>query len=75
MRDKDSLQVWLPRGITQDSLKVSVTHRDSIKDFTVKWKEMKAADSLGIDAVQKGVLDFRDTFRLRSTTPLIAIPR
>ena len=73
MRDKDSLQVWLPRNIKQDSLKVSVTHRDSIKDFTVKWKEMKAADSLGIDAVQKGGLDFRDTFRLRSTTPLITI--
>jgi uncharacterized protein (DUF2141 family) len=71
--DKDSLQIWLPRDIKADSLQVQVTHRDSIKDFTVKIKELKAADSLSIEAVQKGGLHFRERFTLRATTPLVAI--
>ena len=73
VKDKDSLQVWLPRKITADSLKVTVTYRDSIKKFNVKFKELKAADSLAIDAVQKGGLHFREKFTLSSTTPLISI--
>jgi hypothetical protein len=73
VKDKDSLQVWLPRKLVADSLKVTVTHRDSIKKFNVKFKELKAADSLGIDAVQKGGLHFREKFTLTSVTPLITI--
>lgn len=73
MKDKDSLQVWLPRKLVADSLKVTVTHRDSINKFNVKFKELKAADSLGIDAVQKGGLNFREKFTLTSVTPLITI--
>lgn len=72
VRDKDSLQVWLPRGLT-DSLKVSITHLDSIKDFTVKLKEMKEADSLSVEAVQKGGLHFREKLMLRPSTPLTVI--
>jgi hypothetical protein len=73
VKDKDSLQVWLPRKLVADSLKVTVTHRDSIKKFNVKFKELKAADSLTIDAVQKGGLHFREKFTLVSSTPLITI--
>lgn len=73
VKDKDSLQVWLPRKLTADSLKVSVTYRDSIKKFNVKFKELKAADSLSIDAVQKGGLHFREKFTLAASTPLISI--
>lgn len=72
VKDKDSLQVWLPRKLTADSLKITVTHRDSIKKFNVKFKELKAADSLGIDAVQKGGLHFREKFTLTSTTPIVS---
>jgi len=70
---KDSLNVWLPRGLVADSLKVQVSHRDSIKDFTVKFKEMKAVDSLKVEAVQKGGLHFREKFMLKPSTPLVAI--
>ncbi|PZR16244.1 MAG: hypothetical protein DI539_17730 [Flavobacterium psychrophilum] len=73
VKDKDSLQVWLPRKLTADSLKVTVTHRDSIKKFNVKFKELKAADSLSVDALQKGGLHFREKFTLASTTPLVKI--
>ena len=73
VKDKDSLQVWLPRGLTADSLKVSVANRDSIKDFSVKFKEMKAADSLSVEAIQKGGLNFREKFRIRATTPIMAV--
>lgn len=73
VRDKDSLQVWLPRKITADSLKVTVTHRDSIKNFNVKFKEMKVADSLEVESVQKGGLHFREKLTLRSTTPITTI--
>jgi hypothetical protein len=73
VRDKDSLQVWLPRKITADSLKVTVTNKDSIKDFTVKFKQMKDADSLEIEALQKGGLHFREKLTLRSSTPITTI--
>ncbi|KOS06875.1 hypothetical protein AM493_13175 [Flavobacterium akiainvivens] len=72
-KGKDSLNIWLPRDIVRDSLSVQVTHRDSIKNFMVKLKEIKATDSLTLDAVQKGGLNFRDRFTLRPLTPLTAI--
>lgn len=72
---KDSIQIWVPRNINTvaDSLLVSVNKNDSIKDFVVKTKEMKATDSLSIEAVQKGTLHFRDKFTLRTSTPLTVI--
>jgi len=73
IKDKDSLQVWLPRKISQDSLKVTVTHRDSIKDFTIKFKELKASDSLSVEPLQKGGLHFREQFTLIPSTPLVSI--
>jgi uncharacterized protein (DUF2141 family) len=72
--EKDSLNVWLPRSITADSLMVAIAKNDSVKNFKMNWKEdMKATDSLAITAVQKGGLNFREKFQLSSTTPLIAI--
>lgn len=71
--DKDSLQLWVPRGITADSLKIELRQKDTLKTFTSKFKELKAADSLSIDAVQKGTLHFRERFTLKSTTPIVNI--
>ncbi|MXN91321.1 hypothetical protein GR160_08775 [Flavobacterium sp. Sd200] len=72
MRGKDSLQVWLPREV-KDSLQVKVTKNDVVNDFVVKIKEMKAADSLTVDAVQRGGLHFREKFTLNPSTPLVNI--
>lgn len=72
---KDSVQIWTPRNINTvaDSLLVSIRKNDSIKEYIVKTKEMKAADSLTVEAVQKGILNFRDKFMLKTSTPLITI--
>lgn len=71
--EKDSLQVWLPRNIAADSLLVTVAKYDSIKDFTVKLKEMKAVDSLSFNAKQRGGIHFREKFTLNTSTPLVSI--
>lgn len=72
---KDSVNIWIPKGLKTDSLQVSVNHRNFIKDYTVKLKELKAKDSLTIDAVQKGTLHFRDKFTIKSSTPITAIDK
>jgi len=72
MPEKDSLQIWLPRE-QKDSLKVQVTRRDITDNFTVKFKDMKATDSLAVTAVQKGGLHFREKFTLTPATPLVTI--
>ena len=71
--DKDSVQIWLPRGLKADSLQVQVSRLDSVKNFIVKYKEMKATDSLTVEAVQKGGLHFREQFTLKPSTPLVTI--
>jgi len=71
--DKDSLQIWLPRELKPDSLQVSITKNDVVKDFMVKFKEMKSKDTLQVDAVQKGGLHFRENFTLNASTPIVKI--
>lgn len=73
VKDKDSVQVWLPRKLELDSLSVNVAYKDSVKDYTIRFKEMKAADSLSIAAEQKGGLHFREKFTLNTTTPIVKI--
>lgn len=73
LKDKDSVQIWVPRGITADSLQIAVNHNNFTKDFYLKIKEMKAADSLSVDAFPKGNIDFRDKFNITATTPIVAI--
>jgi hypothetical protein len=73
VKDKDSLQIWLPRDMPRDSVQVQVANGDLVKDFTIKLKEVKASDSLSIEAVQKGSIGFRDRFTLRPSTPITAI--
>lgn len=65
---KDSLQVWLP-PIKADSLKVTVQKNDYLNDFTIKTRNMKA-DTLSVSPLVSGILHFRDTFGLKSTTPI-----
>lgn len=71
--EKDSVNVWLPRNITADSLMVAVAKNDSIKSFKVNWKEMKGTDSLAVNAIQRGGIHFREKFQIVPSTPLVAI--
>jgi uncharacterized protein (DUF2141 family) len=67
--DKDSVNVWF-QPVKADSLQFSVSKEKFNKDFSVKIKS-QALDSLKITAEQSGVLEFRSTFTLKSTTPLV----
>jgi len=68
-KNKDSLNLWLPRGI-KDSLKLAVEQPGGQKLYTLKYKELKAADSLTVDAVQKGGLHYTERFTLKTSTPI-----
>jgi hypothetical protein len=66
---KDSLQVWYkPLKVDSLSLEISAAHYD--KKFTFKVKDQKK-DTLNIQALQNGILNFRDRFTLESATPLV----
>lgn len=65
---KDSLQIWYPKQ-KADSLKLWMKTDKLEKEFNVKVKDM-FPDSLSVSVVQSGILHFRDTLALRSSTPL-----
>jgi len=65
---KDSLQVWY-KPLKVDSLSLSVAKDKYKADFTFKIKDQKK-DSVNINAVQNGILNFRERFTLESATPL-----
>ena len=65
---KDSLQIWYPKQ-KADSLKLWIKTDKLEKEFNVKLKDMYA-DTLSISIAQNGILHFRDTLALQSSTPL-----
>lgn len=70
--DKDTLQIWIPKMKT-DSVQITVTNDKYLKNFGARVKEMKTTDTLAIETKQKDVLNFRDTFKLTSSLPLLKI--
>ncbi|MEW5676700.1 Ig-like domain-containing protein [Flavobacterium enshiense] len=68
----DSLQIWIPK-LKTDSLQISVDNDSFSKTFTTRIKDMKKIDTLSITPVQSGTLNFRDTFTVKASTPLVKI--
>lgn len=68
---KDTLHYWFKPAIDTDSLMFRVANRSKIDTATVKMREL-FKDSLKISAVKTGALKLRDTFKLRSNTPLVS---
>jgi uncharacterized protein (DUF2141 family) len=66
---KDSLQVWY-KPLKADSLSITISKDAYKKNFHFKIKDQKK-DTLSINAVQSGTLNFRDRFTLETTTPLV----
>jgi uncharacterized protein (DUF2141 family) len=66
---KDSLQVW-HKPLKADSLSITISKDAYKKNFHFKIKDQKK-DTLSINAVQSGTLNFRDRFTLETTTPLV----
>lgn len=69
---KDSLQVWFPK-MEVDSLLVQLKKGDYKEQFSVRPRKMKAIDTLSVSPVQSGTLDFRDVFKLKTSTPITKI--
>lgn len=70
--NKDSLQLWVPK-IKGDSLQIKVSSNAYSKSFSVKTKEMKTIDTLSFKTKQTGLLNFRDSFTIVPSTPLVKI--
>lgn len=67
-KGKDTLQIWYPKQ-KSDSLKLWVKTEKLEKEINVSLKDMRP-DTLSISIVQGGILHFRDTLALNSSTPL-----
>jgi hypothetical protein len=65
---KDSLQVWF-NAVKGDSLSVNVSKDKFNKLFALKVKNQKK-DTIGFSSEQSGALKFRDTFAIKSITPI-----
>ena len=71
-KTKDSLQIFFPLSI-KDSLEISIENGSYRKQFTSKLKNFKEADSLSIENKTGNVLSFRNSFILKTKTPLNSI--
>jgi hypothetical protein len=66
---KDSLQVWY-KPLKVDSLSMEINKDSYKKNYSFKIKDQKK-DTLHINALQSGIIHFRDRFTLESGTPLV----
>ncbi len=71
-KSKDSLQIFFPLSVT-DSLAILVENGDYKKQFTSKIKNLKETDSIAIENKTGSVLSFRNSFVLKTKTPLNTI--
>lgn len=71
-KNKDSVQIFYP-NVKMDSLEITVSNGDYIKSFTSKLKDLKEADSLNLEKKSSSLLSFRDSFVLKSSTPIVKI--
>lgn len=68
---KDTLHYWYKPAIETDSLIFKVTNGRRIDTATVRIRDL-FKDSLNISAVKAGTFKLKDTFKLRSSTPLVS---
>lgn len=71
-KNKDSVQIFFP-NVKMDSLEIAITNGTYSKNFIAKLKDLKESDSLTIEKKTGGILAFRDSFTLKSKTPLTSI--
>ncbi|GIZ09265.1 Ig-like domain-containing protein [Flavobacterium sp. UMI-01] len=68
---KDSLHIWF-KPLKADSLRVSVTHKDYNKEYTIRIKNQKK-DTLTATALQSGDINFNERFVIETSNPLVKI--
>ena len=67
--DKDSLQIWFNK-IKVDSLYLTVSKEKYEKTFSFRIKDQRK-DTLSLSAAPAGTLDFRETFTITASIPLV----
>lgn len=70
--ERDSVQIFYP-NVKMDSIQISVTKGTYSKKFSTRLKSLKESDTLDIENKTGILLAFRDSFTLKSKTPLITI--
>ena len=71
-RVKDTINYWF-KGLDVDSLQFSLQEVDTIRNSTVKFREIKEKDSLILRSLSRGIIEFKDTFKISSNIPIIKI--
>tara|TARA_X000000950_G_scaffold94240_4_gene118780 strand:- start:15720 stop:17381 length:1662 start_codon:yes stop_codon:yes gene_type:complete len=69
--ETDTLNFWF-RGSEIDSLKFGIKEKDTTKLYTIKFKDIQP-DSLVISSITKNSLELIDSFKVKSTLPLVKV--
>ncbi len=68
-KKSDTLQVFIPND-AKDSIDVIVKSDNYVKDYVVKLKKLKEADSLKVSLYANKKLNFSEKLNLEATTPI-----
>ncbi|WP_297869311.1 Ig-like domain-containing protein [uncultured Flavobacterium sp.] len=72
VKNKDSVQIFYP-NIKMDSIQISVSNGNYNKTFSSKLKTLKITDSLKLENKTENVLAFRESFKIKTNTPILNI--
>ena len=70
-RKTDTLNFWF-RGSMIDSIKFGIEEKDTTKTYTIQIKDIKP-DSLVISSVTKNSIELIDSFKIKSSLPIVKV--
>ena len=70
-RETDTLNFWF-RGSMIDSIKFGIKEKDTTKTYTIQIKDIKP-DSLVISSITKNSIELIDSFKIKSSLPIVKV--
>ena len=70
-RKTDTLNFWF-RGSMIDSIKFGIKEKDTTKTYTIQIKDIKP-DSLVISSITKNSIELIDSFKIKSSLPIVKV--
>ena len=70
-RETDTLNFWF-RGSMIDSIKFGIEEKDTTKTYTIQIKDIKP-DSLVISSITKNSIELIDSFKIKSSLPIVKV--
>ena len=70
-RKTDTLNFWF-RGSKIDSIKFGIQEKDTTKTYTIQIKDIKP-DSLVISSITKNSIELIDSFKIKSSLPIVKV--